>query len=343
VTFRCDRLIRRAFAAVAVAALAATLLSGTSTPAGAVAAPAVSKTTWTFTVTAVVPPVMVTKYGGLRALTALVRNQVAAVKSTFNTSLGSSDFKFSLVSVRTYSVAATTELTLPHPGSDLRLVYEENPDDQGGWFGSYQAILHNWTFQNEGDFSTNATEGLTHEFGHFRGAVDEYGEEVAAALNPVNGTAFTAPMGIMNHPYGVHTWSIYSKDILRASAATVYSGAPIVDRSFPTALRVRVLNARLQPVLGAKVALFGVGWFSNSVTSTPVMQGTTTAIGYFQLPRNPFSPGSMGMPWNLAYANFLVRMTYGTTVKYMWMPLTTVGAAYFSAPTKPFLMTFRVP
>ena len=121
---------------------------------------------------------MVTKYGGLSALTTLVRNQVAAVNSTFNTSLASSEFKFSLVSVRTYSVAATTEVSLPHPGSDLRLVYEENPADQGGWFGTYQSILHNWTFENEGDFSTNATDGLTHEFGHFRGAVDEYGEQV---------------------------------------------------------------------------------------------------------------------------------------------------------------------
>jgi hypothetical protein len=248
-----------------------------------------------------------------------------------------------LVSVRTYSVAATTEVSLPHPGSDLRLVYEENPADQGGWFGNYQGILHNWTFENEGDFSTNATDGLTHEFGHFRGAVDEYGQGVAAASNPVNGAAFTAPVGIMSYPYGVHTWSIYSKDVIRASAATVHSGAPIVDRSFPTALRVRVLNARQKPVRGAKVALFGVAWYSNSVTSTPVMQGMTTAIGYFQMPRNPFASRSLGMPWNLAYANFLVRMTYGNTVKYFWMPLTTVGAAYFSAPTKPFLMTFRVP
>jgi len=340
---RFDRLIRRGSAAVAVAALAATLLSVTSTPAGAVVAPVVTKATWTFTVTAVVPSDMVTKYGGLSALTTLVRNQVAAVNSTFNTSLASSAFKFSLVSVRTYSVAATTEVSLPHPGSDLRLVYEENPADQGGWFGTYQSILHNWTFENEGDFSTNATDGLTHEFGHFRGAVDEYGEQVAAASNPVNGTMFTAPVGIMNNPYGVHTWSIYSEDIIRASAAKVYSGAPIVDESFPAALRVRVLNARLKPVLGAKVALFGVTWFSNSVTSTPVMQGKTAAIGYFQMPRNPFAPRSVGKPWNLAYANFLVRVTYGKTVKYLWMPLTTVGAAYFSAPTKPFLMTFRVP
>lgn len=155
---------------------------------------------------------------------------------------------------------------------------------------------------------------------------------MVAASNPVNGTAFTAPVGIVNYPYGVHAWSTYSTDIIRAGVGTFYTGAPIVDKSFPIALRVRALNANLKPVVGAKIAIFLVRWFSNSVTSTPVLQGSTTSVGYFQMPSNPFAPGSVGMPWNLAYGNFLVRMTYGTTVKYFWMPLTTVGAAYFSAP-----------
>jgi hypothetical protein len=311
-----------------------------STSGGSTAVPV---TSWTFTVSAFVPPSMVVKYGGMTALTTLVQNQIATVSSRFTTSLAPSTFHFNLASVAEYTTTAAAQVATQHPGSDLQIVYEENPTDQGGWFGSYQTILHNWTYQNQGDFAPFATDGLVHEFGHFRGTVDEYAENVTAASNPVSGTAFTAPPGIMTYPYGVNSWSAYSADIIRASAQSLYSGAPIVDKSFPATFRVRAVNSAGKPVVGVKVALFGVTWFSNAVNAVPAVQGSTTSVGYFQLPRNPFAPGTASTPWNLAYSNFLVRLTSGTTVKYRWMPLTTVGAAYLTAPSHPFTITFRVP
>jgi hypothetical protein len=311
-----------------------------STGAGPAAAPA---TSWSFTVSASVSASMVVEYGGMAALTTMVQNQIATVSNRFTTSLAPSTFQFTLVSIGQYTGTASTQAATPHPGSDLQVVYEENPADQGGWLGSYQTIVHNWTYQNQGDFAPFATDGLVHEFGHFRGAVDEYAENVLTTSNPVNGTAFTGPPGIMTYPYGVNTWSGYSADIIRASGQAMYSGAPIVDKSFPSAFRVRALNSAGKPVTGAKVALFGVPWYSNAVNAVPAVQGSTTSVGYFQLLRNPFAPGTANAPWNLAYSNFLVRLTYGTTVKYWWLPLTKVGAAFFTAPASPYVVTFRVP
>ena len=332
-----QRRIRRTAAVLASVAIG---LGGAGTPSAWAAVPS---TTWTFTVSAAVAPSMVTEYGGMAALTAMVQSQIATVADRFTTSLAPSTFHFTLLSVTQYTGTASAQVAVPHPGSNLQVVYEENPADQGGWFGDSQTILHNWTYQGQGDFAAWATDGLVHEFGHFRGAVDEYGENVLAASNPVDGGAFTAPTGIMSYPYDERAWSRYSADIIRASGQSLYSGAPVVDKSFPKAFRVRALNKAGKAVTGAKVALFGVAWFSNAVGTTPVMQGFTTSVGYYQIPHNPFAPGTAGTPWNLAYSNFLVRLTYGTTIKYFWMPLTKVGAAYFSAPASPYVLTFRVP
>jgi hypothetical protein len=77
-----------------------------------------------------------------------------------------------------------------------------------------------------GVFAAYATDGLTHEFGHSRGAVDLYQESVPAANNPVSGASFSAPTSIMTYPYGVTTWDRYTIGIINHSKTTIYQGRP---------------------------------------------------------------------------------------------------------------------
>jgi hypothetical protein len=76
-----------------------------------------------------------------------------------------------------------------------------------------------------GVFAAYATDGLTHEFGHSRGAVDLYQESVPAANNPVSGASFSAPTSIMTYPYGVTTWDRYTIGIINTARRPSTRGA----------------------------------------------------------------------------------------------------------------------
>ena len=138
----------------------------------------------------------------------------------------------------------------------------------------------------------------------------------------------------MTYPYGETLWDSYSRGIINASGSTVYSGAPVVTKSLPSTYSVTVKSKSAGKfVSGATVKVYPVEWFSGAVTTTPLLSGKTGVLGKWQLPRNPFAPGSIGKPWDLAYPNFLVTASYQGRSTYRWMTLTDVGNAYFAGVT----------
>jgi hypothetical protein len=304
------------------------------------AAPAASAatTSWNFTVMVGLSSDLVTEYGGLSALETDVNNQLATVSSRFTGFAAPIHFQANQFYV--YSDDPTAELAVPHPGSGFLLLYTEATGAPGGWYGGDQAILHDWPTSMGGVFAAYATDGLTHEFGHSRGAVDLYQESVPAANNPVSGASFSAPTSIMTYPYGVTTWDRYTIGIINHSKTTIYQGAPVVDASFPS-MRVLVKNSAGVAVTGAAVTLYPVTWGAASVQATAVMSGTTGTGGYFRLKSNPFKPGIVGEPWNLAAPNFVVKATRNGHTGYGWLPLTTVGAWYFQHPGTTYTLTIK--
>ena len=113
-----------------------------------------------------------------------------------------------------------------------------------------------------------------------------------------------------------------------------------MDASFPS-MRVLVKNSAGVAVTGAAVTLYPVTWGAASVQATAVMSGTTGTGGYFRLKSNPFKPGIVGEPWNLAAPNFVVRATRNGHTGYGWLPLTTVGAWYFQHPGTTYTLTIK--
>lgn len=300
--------------------------------AGLVAArPAEAATpTWTFTVKVGVSTEVINARGGETATQALVNQQLATVSSRFTRFRGTIKFVPSVF--YTFSNSPVDETFKPHPEANFLVIYTELPNVSGGWQGSNQSVLQAWTPDWGGVFSSYGTDGLTHEFGHARGAVDLYGLNVMS--NPVNGATYTAPQSIMTYPYGETLWDNYSRSIINASDSTIYSGAPIVDKSLPSTYSVVAKNKSTGKLAsGAAVKVYPVEWFSGAVTPSPLMSGKTGAFGKWQLPRNPFAPGTAGKPWDLAFPNFLVVVTWQGRTAYRWLPLADVGSAYFAGVT----------
>ena len=306
------------------------------------APPGAAKPLWSFSVVARMPQALVDKYGGGLAAYAAVYAQLATVSDRFNApNVFAGTLAFTLTGFEITTDSGNHEVMKAHAGYDFAVVYDET-GLQGGWRGPQQAILHAWPADQGGVFASNATDGLVHEFGHARGAVDLYDEDVEAAKNPINHAAFDAPAGIMTYPYGETVWDQYSADIINASGSTLYQGAPIVDAALPPIFAIRAFVVG-ELTGGVHIDLFPVKWSGNRVRSSPALSGVTTTSGAWRLPHNPFTPGAPHKPWNLAYPNFLVRARIASGVfsahpmiGYAWLPLSTVGAAAFAAPYQPY-------
>jgi hypothetical protein len=293
---------------------------------------------WNFTIKINVPQDMVNEYGSLAAVEQDVNGQLATVSGRFS---GSSEpVNFTANEFHVYTDDPNAELTTAHPNSNFQVVYTEAGALSGGWYGNYQSILLDWPAASGGAFAPYATDGLTHEFGHSRGAIDEYRESVTPADNPVSGQGYNAPVSIMTYPYNVTTWDPYSQGIINASGGNVYQDAPVVDGAFPK-MRVKVVNAAGKVVSGSTVTLYPVSWDSAAVQTTPAARGTTGRYGYFALSTNPFQPGVANQPWNLSAPNFVVKATKNGHTGYGWLPITEVGAWYFQHPGQVYTLTIH--
>jgi len=254
--------------------------------------------------------------------------------------------RFSIASVYTFTGTAGSQVSNDKLGADFQLLYSENTSaDDGGWYNVARTVVIRWlpTSPYNGVFGAYGADSLTHELGHARGAVDEYALGVTPANNPINGQGFSGPTGFMTSPYGATTFSQYSKNIVNASTTLLYSNAPFVGSAMPSSFSVKALQGG-NPVSGANVTLYPVTWYSQSLSATPVTSGTTSSSGVFTLGSNPFQPFSVGqnLPWDMAYPNFLVKVTSASKTGYGWLPLTQVGNAYFANPGAGFTLNINL-
>lgn len=301
--------------------------------------------TWHFSVSVSIAQSQADTYGGTAAAQAAVVNQLDTVNHRFNDpGVFTGVLDFQLVSFSTYTDSDDAEVAATHPGSDLHLVYPSDSCTSGGWWGIYQAIGHCWlsTFDG-GPFGSDATDGLVHEFGHFRGAVDEYALAVPSSGNPVNGATFTAPESIMTYPYGVHTWDPYTIGIVNWEGAAADVEPAEASTLFPHTVSVKAVTATRRDARSAPVTLYPVAWFSNGVSATPALTGSTNSQGMLTLPANPFGAGTSGFPWDIVTPNFLVviQTTDGHS-GYGWLNIIDVGVAYLTHPHAP-AYTLRIP
>jgi uncharacterized repeat protein (TIGR02543 family) len=304
----------------------------------------VTSSSWAFTVIAGVTQQTADYYGGYSGVSALIRTQMDTVMSRFNyPGVFAAVLQFVVDSVYVFAGDAGAETCKPHPAHDYRIVYDGFPASGGGWLGSCQAVYHSWPASySGGTFGPNATDGLAHELGHARGAIDLYALEVDPTKNSISGQPYQAEVSIMNNPYGIRVWDKHSVFLIDANSSVKAPPIDYITNAFPSAMGVTVVSAAGAPVPGVTIELFPVEWFSRTVGGTPVLTGVTDSKGELLFQVNPFEPNSSGFPWNIHYSNLLVRATAGGNRSYMWLPLTAAQVFTFTNPGTPFWLTIVI-
>ncbi|QMW01012.1 Ig-like domain-containing protein [Spirosoma foliorum] len=266
----------------------------------------------------------------------IVGDQMATVTANFNSSPNFNGiYNFEVDSIYVFDGPAQTEVFRAHPHFQYCVVIDgkfTTPTVGGGWYGSYQTIYHSWDWNvnfDSGPFGPGATDGLTHEFGHSRGAIDIYGLRVEGAKNPVNGQTFEPVNSIMNFPYGNIVWDEYTTSLLNSTADGPITGEAWITSPFPSKIELKAVTAQGLTLDNVRLEVYPVDWFSYAVGPSPVWQKSTDANGIMEFSSNPFQPASSGYPWTMRYSNFLIKATYNSTTVYTWMPLYDVQNAYF--------------
>ncbi len=298
---------------------------------------------WRFSLVVGVTDATARHYGGLAATETLIRAQIEAINKKFNApGAFNGTFEFHVDQAYSFSSAVAAEYAKAHPKHAYRMVYDGFPPagTGGGWLGAHQAIYHAWdTGFNGGTFGSDATDGLTHEFGHARGAIDLYALDVDAANNPVNAWAYkVTTSSIMNYPYGVGDWDDHTVSIVNRNKRTSAPAIDYITKAFPPGFAVAVTDAAGKPQAGVDVALYPVEWYKKSVAAAAVATGRTDATGRWVLPSNPFDPGRPGKPWDISYCNLLVGAKRGAASSYRWLRIDEVQNAYFKAPKANFVV-----
>jgi len=297
--------------------------------------------TWRFGLIVGVTGTTEQHYGGLAATEVLIRAQIDAINKKFNTpNVFNGTLEFYVDQVYSFSTGVAAEYAKPHPKHAYRMVYDGFPAAGGGWFGSYQAIYHSWAVGlNGGTFGSDATDGLTHEFAHARGAIDLYAMAVDAVNNPINGWDYkVTTSSIMNNPYGVSDWDTHTVNIINTNKKTWAPTIDYITKAFPPGFEVLVTDAAGKPQAGVDVALYPVEWHKRTLSAAAAVTGRTDATGRFVLPSNPFGPGQPGNAWDIRYCNFLVEAKRGTAVSYRWLPIDGVQNFYFTNSKAKFVI-----
>lgn len=309
-----------------------------------------NKLVWTFTVIAGISQTTANYYGGFQAAKNLILDQFATINNRFNTpNVFNGTFQFSVDSIYEFTGNPVSEIFVAHPNHSYRVIYDGFPTQGGGWYGSpVNAIHHSWSVSDfGGTFSDFATDGIVHEFGHSRGAIDLYALQVNAGQNPINGEAYQAAISIMNYPYGETAWDLHSINVINTNYDSVWASLMYITNSFPSSMGIVVKDAQGVPLQNSEIKLYPVSWFSSSVNSIPTIIGSTNSLGGFVFSTNPFGPRNprpnCGKPWCINYPNFLVSIKYLTLFQYRWLPITDVQNFYFASPSSPYTLNVVMP
>lgn len=305
----------------------------------------VTRPVWRFTVLAAISKQTAHHYGGFNAARQKILTQMDTVNARFNHGAPlNGTIRFVVDSVYEFDGSALNEVTRSHSKQDFKVVYDGYPTQGGGWYGApYQTIHHSWSVTNNGGpFGSHATDGLIHEFGHSRGAVDLYALNVSAANNPINGQAYSAGTSIMHYPYGIRTWDKHSIALINKNTDRIVTSHTYITSIFPSAFKLRLTKGG-QPAGGATYSIHPVVWYSNSVNEAPSMSGTIASNGATAtLSSNPFRPNSSNSAWDIRYGNLLIKVQYMSYTAYRWLPLDSVQLYALSHPGASYTINIDV-
>ena len=300
---------------------------------------------WTFTVEVGIEKKTADAVGGYDQAKQIIENQFVRINNKFNDAgVFGKKFSFRVSSFFMFEGASSDFCLSAHPCCDVRMIYNgfcAEDDAGGGWYsGDIKCIHHRWNMEhNGGPFGEQATDGIAHEFGHVRGAIDIYALKVEPEKNPVNHEAYNGVKSIMNACYGETEWDLHSIHMINASADSI--NPPDLRDLFPSKIGIRAEDANGNPLPGCTIRLFPISWYSYAVQNQAVVERISGNEGLVFLAENPFGVTSDDeYPWNIRYCNFLVEVSNHEKKAYAWMPINEVQNAFFRG--EDFLLTIRM-
>lgn len=175
-------------------------------------------------------------------------------------------------------------------------------------------------------FNIYTYRAITHELGHFRGAIDLYADVVEAENNPVTHEKFMPPHCLMNDfcyaPDEDSYWSDYAVKVINKSG-----NEKIVDivnsmmyEGFARKMKVTVTkgDAPVNAVMKLYPASYSQEKWSNVLSSTPLHQYNVVNGEYIvsDLRALFFDPQAGGFG---RYQVFLAEIDLGSEKKYVWL------------------------
>jgi len=304
---------------------------------------------WEYRILAGVTEKTVEAFGGMDAVNEMIVKQIEAVNRGFQNNAFIEIPRFTIRHEDIYQFEGdgrTESLNKFHSKHEYLLIYDAFPEGGGGWYGGeYQAIYHAWPTGVFGTlFESNATDGLVHEFAHAIGnALDLYAISVDAERNLISGTEYKVAQSIMDYPYGETVWDDHTiASINKAGGYPIQDEERYTAEQFPEIIEVLTLDRVGRPTPNVKIRLYPVHWFGNEVVSEPISMAHSGVNGVWKLEKNPFEPFSIGKPWSIGYANFLVEVEYPNGNKhYNWMPVDQVQLHRYRQPDQSYRLTFR--
>ncbi len=311
------------------------------------------KEIWEFKVLIGVESRTAKEYGDVNALKKIMKTVFDTVNHKFNApDVFDGKFKFIADSVYVFTAdnrMARNRCFKPHPNHLIHVVVN-GYDTGGGYYGTpHSAIYHAWGMEQDGGpFATKAVDGIVHEFGHARGAIDIYACKVSKDKNPVNNEGFKGPESIMNYCYGATKWDDHSRAIINKSADS--SNSLQLKDLFPKRIRISATHKNGKSIDGAQIKFYPVKWYSYTVIEEPIIEESLNSKGElsFDLEKNnpmivdkntPFDAGGS----NNMYFNMLVELEYDTKLYYKWMPIFEVQNAKLVKNSDEFTLNFVIP
>ncbi len=317
------------------------------------------KTTLSYQVVVYVEQKTADHFGGRLAMQDSVNAQLAKVNARFNAEAGLNNFyNFTAYSFKFYNDNANDDSTFfyhqqnPEPNNRYRLVYNAFPQKQvnSNYVNAYtivfeigfQSVLFSYresVSANGSMFGRVMNNTIAHEFMHSRGAWDLYAGDLEASENTVNNTkGWRNPTpSLMNSLFTAtnldkHSLYMINRTATLYGASTFDDGqrASITANAYPANVSIKVLNSSGGNQSNATVRLYGIEWYSHTLSTTPLTYTTDASgnVNFSGLGANPFNQG--GFP---KYNTFFVTVTSGTTVKYAWLNCFEVSHAFIDGLT----------
>ncbi|QIP13718.1 hypothetical protein G8759_14380 [Spirosoma aureum] len=138
-----------------------------------------AKATWTLSVAVAVEKQTAHLYEATlsKPIDQVVQEQMTTVNANFNSSPNVNGiYTFRIDSIYEFESPASTKLFRHPPNYTFDVINDgfSTTSQGGGWLVSYKVICHKWLASKifeSGPFGPGATDGLTLEFGHARGAL----------------------------------------------------------------------------------------------------------------------------------------------------------------------------